>query len=137
MIAPALNPLSLRLYRDMHGATAVEFALIAPLLFLLLFGAVEAGRLLFVQSALHHSVSAAARCASIDPGGCGSPARLAAKIEAGMAALSAPTRIDPDALVVVSAPCGLSIAASMPYQPLLLKFAIAAPMLRAQACARP
>jgi len=125
------------LLHDRAGATAVEFALIAPLLFLLLFGAVEAGRLLFVQSALHHAVAAAARCASIDPRGCATPRALAAKIEDGMAALSAPATIDPSRLQVGTAPCGLSIEAALPYRPLLLRFPAASPTLVAQACARP
>lgn len=118
------------------GATAVEFALIAPILFMLLFGAIEAGRLLFVQAALHHAVSDAARCASINPAVCSSPKALAVEIEAGLAALSAPLPVDPAALAVQPAPCGLSIAATLPYRPLLLTIAEAHVTLSARACAR-
>ena len=125
-----------RLWRDQAGATAVEFALIAPILFLLLFGAMEAGRLLFVQAALHHAVADAARCASINPDTCSSPKALALEIQAGMAALSAPMPVDAAALIVKTAPCGLSIAAALPYRPLLLPLAKARMTLSARACAR-
>jgi hypothetical protein len=53
-----------------------------------------------------------------------------------MAALAAPSSIAATDLVIAPAPCGLSIAASMRYQPLLLRVGIARPMLSAAACAR-
>ena len=51
-----------RLRSDRSGAAALEFALIAPTLFVLIMGGVEFGRLLWTQSALQMSVAQAARC---------------------------------------------------------------------------
>lgn len=52
------------------GNALVEFALIAPVLLLVLFGTIEAGRALWLQNALHYAVQAAARCASINTTTC-------------------------------------------------------------------
>ena len=46
------------------GQTAVEFALIAPLLFLLVFGVMEYGRLFFTQIEVEDAVQEAGRYAS-------------------------------------------------------------------------
>jgi Flp pilus assembly protein TadG len=46
-----------------RGAAAVEFALIAPLFFLLLFGIIEFGRALMVQQMLVNAARAGARIA--------------------------------------------------------------------------
>ncbi len=52
--------------RDDTGATLVEFALVAPLLFLLLFGIIAGCFLAYQNSALHDGASAGARMASIE-----------------------------------------------------------------------
>jgi Flp pilus assembly protein TadG len=54
-----------RLWSDRRGAQAVEFALIAPSLLLLVLGGMEFGRLLWTVSALHMSVEQAARCGAM------------------------------------------------------------------------
>lgn len=51
--------------RDSVGATAVEFALILPLLIMLVVGTMEVGRLIWVQNALETAVQAGARYGSI------------------------------------------------------------------------
>src|SRR5580765_9058938 len=55
-----------------RGSAAVELALVAPALFMFVFGIAETGRALWLQSALDYSVAEAARCASINPTACGS-----------------------------------------------------------------
>ena len=50
-----------RFVRDQRGASAVEFALIAPLFFGLTFSIIEAGWYFFVNSAVDASVSTASR----------------------------------------------------------------------------
>lgn len=50
-----------RLRRDERGATAVEFALVAPILFILTLGVIEAGALLTASSALEAAVHEGAR----------------------------------------------------------------------------
>ena len=47
------------------GVTAVEFALLLPFFVILLFGIIEFGQVLFLQAALQHAVTEAARCATI------------------------------------------------------------------------
>jgi Flp pilus assembly protein TadG len=51
-----------RLWRDRSGAPALEFALVAPTILLLIMGGVEFGRLMWTESALQMSVQQAARC---------------------------------------------------------------------------
>lgn len=57
---------------DRRGATAVEFALIAWPLVVLLFGSIEVGRVLWTQTALDRTATAAARCIGIRSGSCSS-----------------------------------------------------------------
>jgi len=47
------------------GVTALEFALLLPFFVILLFGIIEFGQVLFLQAALQHAVTEAARCATI------------------------------------------------------------------------
>lgn len=54
-----------RALRSRSGAEAVEFALITPVLLLLICGGMEFGRLMWAQTALHLSVEQAARCGSV------------------------------------------------------------------------
>jgi hypothetical protein len=74
---PIIHRISRRLHalaRDRRANTAVEFALAAPAIFLFMFGIIEVGYALWMQNALDYSVSAAARCASLNGGACtGSP----------------------------------------------------------------
>ena len=53
-----------RLWRAAGGTSAVEFGLLAPVLFAFLLGIEEFGRVLWTQSTLQFAVEAAARCAS-------------------------------------------------------------------------
>lgn len=56
-----------------NGTTAVEFAMTAPLFFLIVLGAVQVGFWLFQGFGLQHAVEMAARCASINTTLCGTP----------------------------------------------------------------
>jgi len=51
--------------RGNSGATAVEFALVAPLLFLLLFGIIEFGRAWWTKNSLQYAVERATRYAVV------------------------------------------------------------------------
>jgi Flp pilus assembly protein TadG len=53
-----------------HGGPTVEFALLSPALFIFLIGIIELGHALWIQNALDFSVSAAARCASLNSTAC-------------------------------------------------------------------
>jgi Flp pilus assembly protein TadG len=52
--------------RPETGATLVEFALVAPVLFLLLFGLISGCFLVYQDAALHNGATAGARAASIE-----------------------------------------------------------------------
>jgi Flp pilus assembly pilin Flp len=118
-----------------RGATALEFALVAPLLFLLLFGGMEAGRLMFVSAAFRSAIADAARCAELGQAQCQGAVGLAAHAEARMQRLAAPLPIPPDALDLAPAACGLGILATIPYRPLLLPLPQTGISLSAAACA--
>ena len=55
-----------RLGRDTTGVTAVEFALISPALFLVLFGIFELGYEIYAQTMLQGSIQQAARASTIE-----------------------------------------------------------------------
>ena len=53
------------LIRCARGATLVEFALVAPIFMLLLFGIIEVGRLAWMRQSLEETAFATARCMSV------------------------------------------------------------------------
>jgi Flp pilus assembly protein TadG len=53
------------LYTDRQGTTAVEFAIVAPVLFALLIGTLALCVALFLIGSLHFAVEDGARCASV------------------------------------------------------------------------
>ncbi|WP_294258158.1 TadE family protein [uncultured Sphingomonas sp.] len=57
--------MSRRLGDDSSGATAIEFALLAPVFLMMLFGIIEVGRLLWVKQALTETAYSAARCGAL------------------------------------------------------------------------
>lgn len=83
-----------------RGVTCVEFAIVAAVLFMVMFGVIEFGRALFVANALAESTRRGARVAAICPVGDPAPAQVAIFADAG-----GTSRIAPDlstANVVVS-----------------------------------
>jgi len=63
---------SIGILRDTRGATAVEFALLVPLLIAMFLGIFEFGRAIWVQGILDYAVEQAARCASVNTTTCSS-----------------------------------------------------------------
>src|SRR5437016_2558775 len=57
--------------RNDRGASAIEFALTAPVFFMTLIGLIQCSLLLWAQFGLQHGVEMAARCASINTSLCG------------------------------------------------------------------
>jgi Flp pilus assembly protein TadG len=53
--------------RDNSGSIGAEFAILAPLAIALMFGVIEAGRILFLLSAMGSGLSAAARMQMLNP----------------------------------------------------------------------
>lgn len=60
--------------RDGAGSTAVEFAVVALSLFLLLLGSIEGGLLYWSWQALEAATIDAGRCAALNAPSCGNPA---------------------------------------------------------------
>lgn len=55
-----------KIWFDQQGASAVEFALLAPVFFLLIFGIIGFGLAFWTQIGMQHGAEMAARCASIN-----------------------------------------------------------------------
>lgn len=60
------------------GATAVEYAIVLPVLLMFLLGLIDFGRFLWVQGVLDHAVESAARCAGINTIDCGTAGQVQA-----------------------------------------------------------
>jgi Flp pilus assembly protein TadG len=118
------------LRHDSRGSAAVELALVAPALFMFVFGIAETGRALWLQSALDYSVAEAARCASINPTTCGSvddiqtyaAARSGSGVDASVFSVTIPVPS-----------CGNQISANYPMA-LMIPFLALSVTLTAQAC---
>lgn len=57
-----------KLKKDREGATAIEFAIVAPVLFLFMFGTIEYGLIMFASSVLEGATVNAARLAKTGAG---------------------------------------------------------------------
>jgi Flp pilus assembly protein TadG len=65
-------------FRSRGATTAVEFALVAPAFFAIIFGIEEIARLCWTRMALQHAVELAARCAVINQTNCGKTSQITA-----------------------------------------------------------
>lgn len=119
------------LLRATQGATAIEFALVAPVLFLTLFGALEFGRLMWTQSALHYAVQQAARCASVNTATCGTASQTASYAASIISALNIPSSAF---TVTLNSSCGQQVLASLNYQFVVTGLFPYTPTLTAKAC---
>jgi Flp pilus assembly protein TadG len=61
---------------DDQGATAVEFAIVAPVVIMLIVGIPTVSLMLFAMGSLHFAVEDAARCASARPSQCADSAAI-------------------------------------------------------------
>jgi Flp pilus assembly protein TadG len=120
-----------KIWRDQQGASAVEFALIAPVFFLFIFGIIAFGLLFWTQIGLQHGAEMAARCASINSTLCpnGNPGAITNYAMQQALGLSLPA-----STFTYSTPaCGNQVNASYRFQ--FLDILNLAPFtLRAQAC---
>jgi Flp pilus assembly protein TadG len=58
---------------DRSGATAIEYALVMPLLAMMILGGIWAGLLTFSVSSLQMATQSAARCFAVNTSQCGTP----------------------------------------------------------------
>jgi hypothetical protein len=107
---------------------AIEFALTAIVLLVFLFGIMEAGRAMWLQSALNYSVAEAARCASINPSLCGTTSQIQSYASGQSGA-----GFDSSIFVPTTPGCGNQVTASYPLTFIIPTLSVSV-TLSAQAC---
>ena len=116
--------------RDERGATAVEFALTAPLFFALLFGIVEGGMLMWTQIGIQHGSEMAARCAGIKKPNCIN----ASDIQSYAAAQAYGVNPPPATFTVSTAVCGTQVSGTYKFTFVTTYFGVPTIDLSAQSC---
>lgn len=114
--------------RDSRGNTSIEFAFTAIPLLLFMFGIIEFGRVMFLQSALDYSVAEAARCASINPTLCGTESQIRS-----YAGSKSGADFDSSVFSVTTPSCGNQVSASYPLALTIPAMSVSV-TLNAQAC---
>ena len=98
-------------FTDQRGTTAIEFAIVAPLLLALTVGTLYLGICLFMVGSLHYSVEEAARRASVrSTGDCSTSAKVVSYAQTRYFGPSSPTFTYQPA-----AACGNSVTGSVSY----------------------
>ena len=98
------------LHRNQDGTTAVEFAIIAPVFFMLILGTIGFCFALFLVGSLHYAVEDGARCASVKTTICTNATSIIAYTQSRyMGPNVSPT------FTYASAACGNSVSASISY----------------------
>jgi Flp pilus assembly protein TadG len=119
-----------KLAHDQHGATALEFAFVVPLLLLLLLGTIDLGRLLWTRAALDYAVAQAARCMAVSPQICGDTHSVAAY---AARSVSAPN-VRANAFHIGKSACGIEVRARYRFVSVAPNLIRLAPVLNARAC---
>ena len=111
-----------------RGVAAVEFALILPILLLLMLGLIEFGRAVWTQSSLDFAVQAVARCVAIDTNTCGT------YVQIKQFALSKGLPPDAELPQPSRQSCGFKVTATLPYDFLVPDILPYSTTLSATAC---
>ena len=126
---------------DRRGTTAVEFALIGPVLFLFLFGIVETGLMLWTWQGLETTADDTSRCVAIGSSLCPTPTTYAVQRAAAYGIPSVTT--SEVTVVTASTSCGgtptgttmVQVTISIPFTSEALMFGTLLPTsLKAVAC---
>lgn len=118
-----------RFRHDQRGASALEFALIAPAFFVFVIGIIECGLMLWTQIGMQHGAEMAARCASVNTAVCGNADAIMSYAAQQALGLSLPS----STFSVATPGCGNQVSASYVFQfPQILN--VAPLTLSAQAC---
>lgn len=98
--------------RRNDGAVTIEYALILPVLLVMVLGIIDVGRLLWTQTTLERAVEAASRCAAINTTLCGTTAKIQNYAVTQAYGLTVTTSV-----FTVSTPvCGVTVQASFPFR---------------------
>jgi len=89
------------------GATALEFGLIAPILFALIIGGLSTGLVVYSAAGLHDAIEQAARCYSVNAIKCSTPAQARSYATSAYYGLNTP------AFTASIQPCGHQVAATV------------------------
>ena len=90
-------------WRDVRGNAVIEFALVLPILLLVLFGITEFGRMILTTNILNTASREGARLAAVSPAG------ETAAIEARVNEILAAARVHPKAIAVEYLPATNSV----------------------------
>ena len=104
--------------RRHSGATAVEFALTAPVLFALLFGMFEFGQMLWARNSLQYAVEEAARCAAVSNAPCTSDTAIKSFAVSQVYGIEINSSAFSVTHTTVS-PCSIKVSVSFPFTFLL------------------
>jgi Flp pilus assembly protein TadG len=115
---------------DAAGATLVEYALIFPVLVLVLLGLIQVAGLVLTQSTLSYAVEEASRCAAVRPDICGTPDQ----IQTYAASLTSGLDVPASAFSVTTDACGQRIRAQATYTFLVSDLLPTPPTLTADVC---
>lgn len=120
--------------RSRRGAAAIEYALLLPVLLLIVLGIIDAGRLLWVYTTLNRAAAAAARCAVVNASECSSEPQIKSRVVAEAWGLG----ISPAAVAVTTAACGVQVSANYDFAFIIPGLGAISPLgtitLRATAC---
>jgi Flp pilus assembly protein TadG len=119
-----------RMLGSVRGTAAIEFAMVAPLFFMLVCGVIEGGLLTWTQAGLQHGAQAAARCASINPAICGTNSDIQAY--AAHQAFGLP--VNPSTFTFTVSACGNQVSANYTFDFFSGYFGMPSLALTAQAC---
>jgi Flp pilus assembly protein TadG len=115
-------------WRERQGAQAIEFALVAPTLLLLILGGMEFGHLLWTLAALHMSVEQAARCGAVGICTSSTAAAYATTVAPQLNFSSSVFSVN------ATATCGFQVTANFTYQFIATGLFPYQPNLTAMAC---
>jgi Flp pilus assembly protein TadG len=115
---------------DSSGATAVEFALTAPLFMMLVLGIVQVALALFTQLGIAHGAVMAARCMSLTPSTCSTSDATQTYAVSESFGLSIPK----STFTVSNPGCGNKVNARYVYSFITMAFGSPTVALTAQSC---
>jgi Flp pilus assembly protein TadG len=91
-----------------QGTAAIEYALVLPLLLVLIFGIIDTGRVIWTKTTLARAVEAAARCGAINTNKCLTDAQIKTNAVAEAWGLS----INASAFTITRPACGVRVQAT-------------------------
>ena len=104
------------LHRQRRGAAVVEFAVVAPLLFLVLFGIIEFGRLFMVQQVLTNATREGARRAILETSTEAEVKTVVGDYLTSAAVSGATVTVSPSNLSLLGLGDAVTVGASVPFE---------------------